>query len=382
MKKIFFVALAATLLAAGCQKTEIINRLGDAMTFSTEMGKLTKADGEALASNGGDANLKAQDFRVWAYYVADDPNTGALAGSEYDGMVNSPVTYTKATDSWDTNKQYYWPGKDKELKFFAVSADAETYGTGDESKIAPSEDRTSLAITDFTVNNDEPNTDLMVADFVTQSQNTKENDKSVSLNFRHALTKVEFLFKTGGSAEKPQETKVWVQNITVTGINTKADLNVNAAHEFTWSNRTTPLPFSDKYVMGDTDEDLPTDLVKMENQEDDATAMQLTHEAKTFATWLVIPQDVKKAAADGVAAVDLQVQVLYVMGNRQFKASFPLGKDGDLDEWKENQYVKYSVTLTPNLISFVPSVSPWTPTGEDAAAGTENDAHKDMTDGN
>lgn len=382
MKKIFFVALAATLLAAGCQKTEIINRLGDAMTFSTEMGKLTKADGTPLASNGGEANLKAQDFRVWAYYVAEDANTGARAGAAYDGMVNSPVTYTKASDSWDTDKQYYWPGKDKELKFFAVSADAATYGTGEESKIAPSDDRTKLDITGFTVSNTEPNTDLMVADFVTQSQNTKPDDKSVSLNFRHALTKVEFWFKTGGTAEKPQETKVWVQNITVTGINTVADLNVDDSHNFTWSNRTTPLPFSDKYVTGDTDEALPTDLVKIEGQVDDNSAMQLTHTAKTFATWLVIPQDVKKAAAEGVTAVDLQVEVLYVMGNRQFKASFPLGKEGDLDEWKENQYVKYNVTLTPNLISFVPSVSPWTPTGEDAALGTEDDAHKDMNDGN
>lgn len=382
MKKIFFVALAATLLAAGCQKTEIINRVGDAMTFSTEMGKLTKADGTPLASNGGEANLKAQDFRVWAYYVADDANTGALAGADYDGMVNSPVTYTKTSDSWDTDKQYYWPGKDKELKFFAVSADAATYGTGENSKIAPSEDRTTLDITGFTVSNTAPDTDLMVADFVTQSQNTKENDKSVSLNFRHALTKVEFLFKTGGTAEKPQETKVWVQNITVTGINTVADLNVDDSHNFTWSNRTTPLPFSDKYVMGETDEALPTDLVKIEGQADDNIAMQLTHTAQTFATWLVIPQDVKKAAAEGATAVDLQVEVLYVMGNRQFKASFPLGKDGDLDEWKENQYVKYNVTLTPNLISFVPSVSPWTPTGEDAAEGTEDDAHKDVNDGN
>ena len=38
MKRIFFVALAATLLAASCQKTEIINPAGgNVMTFSTNM---------------------------------------------------------------------------------------------------------------------------------------------------------------------------------------------------------------------------------------------------------------------------------------------------------------------------------------------------------
>ena len=36
MKKFFFVALAATLLAAGCQKTEVINPVGGrSMSFTT-----------------------------------------------------------------------------------------------------------------------------------------------------------------------------------------------------------------------------------------------------------------------------------------------------------------------------------------------------------
>ena len=50
MKKIFFVALAATLLAASCQKTEVINPVGGpVMSFNTGMGKITKAVGTADA---------------------------------------------------------------------------------------------------------------------------------------------------------------------------------------------------------------------------------------------------------------------------------------------------------------------------------------------
>ena len=69
MKKILFVAFAATLLAAGCQKTEIINRVGDRIGFSTQLDKITKSVGTADAANDGEENLLAQDFRVWAYYV-------------------------------------------------------------------------------------------------------------------------------------------------------------------------------------------------------------------------------------------------------------------------------------------------------------------------
>ena len=67
MKKIFSIALAATLLAAGCQKTEVIglddSKTGPAMTFSTEMKKITKVVEDATR----DATLHTQGFYLWAY---------------------------------------------------------------------------------------------------------------------------------------------------------------------------------------------------------------------------------------------------------------------------------------------------------------------------
>ena len=126
MKKIFFVAIAATLLAAGCQKTEVLNQVvpdGEpSMSYAPSMGKLTKA-----ASEAGLATLQSQNFHLWAYYVADDPNrVGATANSVYDGMSNIPVTYS---EGWSTDPVHFWPGKGKELKFFAVSAN-EDISTG------------------------------------------------------------------------------------------------------------------------------------------------------------------------------------------------------------------------------------------------------------
>ena len=66
MKRILFATFAAFLLAAGCQKTEVIKSTNaPAITFSTEMRKITKADPKADAV--GDANLHAQGFKIWAY---------------------------------------------------------------------------------------------------------------------------------------------------------------------------------------------------------------------------------------------------------------------------------------------------------------------------
>lgn len=385
MKKILFVAFAATLLAAGCQKTEIINQVpGDAMTFSTGMSKLTKSSGDAAdADNDGMTNLKAQDFRVWASYVEADPQTGAAANAFYDGMANSPVTYElkDSKDTWNTDKQYYWPGTGKKLNFFAVS--------GVDNAAVDAATKT-LTVSNFTVQHDNaqggPNTDLMVADFVQQDQNGSA-DKSVALNFRHVLSKVEFWFATG-----TQDTKVWVQQISVDQVNTKSTLTTTVAEAngvftttSTWGDVSDPQKFYDDYESEDGDNtDLPVvaadgvdpteeNLVAHPNAELNETEnnMRLTSAAKCFTTWLVMPQDVKTVAADGV---DLKVRVVYIMGNRQFVSEFPLGgTSAEVPAWGKNQYIKYTITLTPNLISFNPSVEDWTQDGAEGDSETSKD---------
>jgi hypothetical protein len=84
MKKLFLVALSATLLVASCQKTEIINPSeGMEMTFSPKMGKLTKA------SDSGETNLQQQGFKVTAINAYEDIYTTADEfGKIYDGINN------------------------------------------------------------------------------------------------------------------------------------------------------------------------------------------------------------------------------------------------------------------------------------------------------
>ena len=78
MKKIFYVAISATLLAAGCQKTEILNQpVGEDLTFSAQMGKLTKADATVTDE------LKTQKIDVWAIAAYEDDLNKVTPGTAY-----------------------------------------------------------------------------------------------------------------------------------------------------------------------------------------------------------------------------------------------------------------------------------------------------------
>ena len=51
-----------------------------------------------------------------------------------------------------------------------------------------------------------------------------------------------------------------------------------------------------------------------------------------------------------------QIEVFYLINNRQFKAVFPLKRD-NVEAWAVNTFTKYTITLSPNLITFDAGVS-------------------------
>ena len=368
MKKILFVAFAATLLAAGCQKTEVINPVGNSIGFTTELGKITKGLGDA--EDEGVDNLQAQGILVSAFYVENDPNkAGATAGTAYDGMDEASLTYSIAegatTGEWTPDKDYYWPGKSKYLNFFAVSGLLK----GDKyelDKDAVKIENTGITIDSFTVNEKNANVDLMVADVVLQSQDVKMN---VKLNFRHALSKVEFIFKTTADTKET----IFVQHLVVDGLHKANKLVAQPAAQIatgqnevklSWDKLTTEgnVSFVDDYDVQFVDTDkvkypatITPDAAAPENLNNESMWLNPEDANKQnidpFTTWLMIPQPITGKT----------VKVTYLIDGRQFVAIFPLDIDGKLTEWAPNQYVKYTVTLAPNKIKFSPEVLPWTP---------------------
>ena len=377
MKKIFFVALSATLLAAGCQKTEVINPVGGpTMSFTTGMGKLTKSVGDADAEAAGIRNLEAQDFSVWAYA---DPNSDfstvttvdattkiyddienllvECTAASVDAVLDDPTTdVNEAADAvagtWSTGTEYYWPGENKDLRFFAVSADGDWLRPTTEGATCPvtiNYTAPSITVNDFTVTavaTDEKtaaNEDLMIADFVKQNQ----SDKVVDLKFRHTLSKVEFVFKTLAASTGETAPTVYVQSLKVDGLQNKGDLSVTAADpnatpivwEYEWTNdATSTANFTDDWKGTVTFAETVEAAAKTDN-----TAMLLT-------TWLMLPQTI----------TGKNVEITYVINNRQFTSVFPIYSTEDaLTAWAYNQHIKYTITLAPNVISFNPSVEEW-----------------------
>lgn len=379
MKKILFVAITATLLAAGCQKTEIINHVpGEAMRFTTAMSKLTKGVGESDADEKVDQqNLKAQDFKVWAYYTYADPINKVEAGAVYDGMEALDVTYAEATQ-WTTGQDYYWPGEGKSLDFFAVST-SNTWAVAevkdkDGNVTTPAVPGVSvniegegldiggreLTVNGYAVNPTNPNDDLMVAEFVRQHQGM--NGKNVSVHFKHALTKVQFRFTTNAGNDK-----IEVKSLKVAGLSTTGTLNVTEVADsyvesngrvsvkLEWTGHATPAEFADDY---EGNLELKADVTDAEGK--------VTKNDQEFATWLALPQGISDKT------VTIEYDITSTTGTRSFNHTFALTRPAETDadgkvisgkeafnEWKINQVVIYTINLSPNKITFVPTVHPW-----------------------
>lgn len=364
-KSLFAVALAVILLATNCQKTEIMNPTGTSIGFDSQIGKLTKAADEA-----GLDSLRKYGFRVWAYrnfedefYAGSDAATNTTGlNAIYDGMEALEVTYS---DGWKTTKDYYWPGAQKELKFFAVSCNEDDFsleptGTETTEPVLTDPQDSKVTVQNFTVQ-DDANNDLMVADLITQAQGDATNGNVVKPVFRHTLTKVQFNFNT--DPETMDEHPVYILNIKTSELKTMGTFvrsypyEPKTADANAWTLGADVLEFTDDYSKAitlpmakdengnDTDSEI---VVDGEGSEKDRTGLTLTDKMQTLDTWLLLPQSIATAT----------VEVTYIIKNRLFTKTFPLYAEG-LTSWDVNQFVKYNVTIAPNLISFNPSVEEW-----------------------
>lgn len=468
MKKVLFVAIIATLIAVGCEKTEIINpNLGTEILFSPELGKLTKAPGDPTT-------LQNQGFKVTAIMAYDDLNTSLTEfGGIYDQINNTQFVYNQTT-GWapkapegQNPQQYWWPGQNKDLVFLAISSAKATMIP--EVTIVQGSSN-GITMTPYTISNFEvdapgtpvegengststtlnPDNDLMIADAVHQNQG--ENNKVVDLKFRHALSKVQFLFVTNGqnvqneypalilsvdqanisTSESAEFTVVYKPDANTT-VELTEGYSISCEEDATFTGKVFTTETEGEYtftasytadnkiytsnkvvvtvgethsqnVVGQTANENITVVVKSikvanviskgnlqvspkwdgesiassytqsgenatfkwvpstdvddkDNYEIE-TDLTLTTEAVSYATWLVIPQIIKSGNETG-NETGLQVEVAYQINGKPFTRTFPL-YTADLKEWGVNQYIKYTINISPELITFNPSVEDWT----------------------
>ena len=398
MKKVLFVAIIATLIAVGCEKTEIINpNLGTEIVFSPELGKLTKAEGEK------DATLKDQGFKVSAINAYEDLYTTAVEfNTVYREMDNLQFVYN---NGWalQNGQSYFWPGTGKDLVFLAVSSKTGTveipeivqngFGiTGTAEK--DSENNNTGAYSGITVNNFTiPNftvtspsyvkvagensnvgdqtgadDDLMVAKVVIQNQDDSDGvvKGQVKLDFSHTLSKVQFVFTTKTTDTYP----VTVNKVEIKDVINTATLGVGVT--FAEGSRTSTNTYDWSPSNNAADVDYLAQKIESEsenNYEDfviDYNLSLVNGQELPYATWLVIPQSLegKMVSITYTIADNNNKDAQGKAATSVFTSVFPLYTN-TLDSWSRNQYVRYKINLSPNLITFDPVVS------EDWSTSTE-----------
>ena len=196
MKKHLVLGALAVLSLAACTKSEVVElNKGNEISLTAVTGKnLTKA------ADGYCNKAMPADFAVWA----------ATDGKKYF----EAQTYTRdgSTNTYKSTNARYWPTTD--VDFFA----AKNYGG---SATLTATDPTSLAIADYTV----PTTVADQKDFIyAVKKGAKKADGAAALNFRHALSQIEFQAKNSNSG-----IYVEVTGVAVKQVYSKGNFSVNVA---------------------------------------------------------------------------------------------------------------------------------------------------------
>ena len=415
MKKILFVAASAILLAAGCQKTEVLNQaVGDPMTFSTGMAKLTKSP-----TATGEQNLATQNFQVWSYTAYTDDLNSVIPGSVYENINGIIVNYDIAADgtgSCSTTEDYYWPGTGLKLDFFAISSkstftsasspatvDETEGGTGDDTDQGSTGENTETptnlsvsfenpgltlgqrkmtlngySVTAATMNSGAAigaDDDLMVAEFVRQDQAMGDPKKSVSLHFKHALSKVRFKFITTKD-ENTKET-VTVKSLKVEGLKNKGNLVVSETSSTPDNtNGRTPVSLAWNSVTGDVDYERVFTNFTLDTDQAWNTSFATLKEDAYHATWLVMPQTIDNVNVEISYSITNSETNKTVEDTRLFPLTRKASGEGEaavsaFNEWGINKITTYTINISPNKISFNPSVEDWDTAGE-TNIGQEN----------
>lgn len=200
MKKILFVAMAATMFVACTQNEELENAGSNKeMRFNTAVMSTTRA--------GAITNELFTQFTLYAYTGAD--NATAIIGGK---------TFQKSGNAWGvTGETFYWPGT-QNVEFFGYSIETAADAVYDATTAtAP-----TLAYTvNGTIASQE---DLLIAEKVTK--NSAADGATVSIPFKHALTKMSFKIAGDDNATS-------AFSYAITGI--KVTANTKGTYEYSSS---------------------------------------------------------------------------------------------------------------------------------------------------
>lgn len=200
MKKHLVLGALAVLSLAACTKSEVVElNKGNEISLTAVTGKnLTKA------ADGYCNSVKPNDFQVWA---------STTAGKK---VYFKNETYTLSSGTYKSATAHYWPAE--HLDFFAAKNHNGTV-TFDPSAAVP------FTFTGYTVNS----TVSAQTDFIYAVNKDQAKATPASLNFRHALSQIEFKAKNSNSS-----IRVFIDGIKVANVKSKGNFEVKGETDVTF----------------------------------------------------------------------------------------------------------------------------------------------------
>lgn len=332
------LALAASLLAVGCVKVEVVNGVQEEISFHARSVRLDDWSPLVTKSSyldGGSELPANSSFGVFAYDTGTDTweTVGATASPGF--MTNVPVKYNGQGQAITGNYSYsptrYWPSGDTpdKLSFYAYYP----YTTGGTSGITsiPDASTTGLGTFGYTVDTTPANqVDFMLTD-VFANQLYETNSGVVPFAFYHMLTQV--VIKVKASSELTGAT-VSLENLTIDGVKKDGVLTVaTPAKNSTWaiSGSLPPVAFTSSVPLSATE--------------------------TTLATLHLLPQE----DISGVVTAAVSFKITTTTPDRtieQSVASIDLSKEGTIS-WDKGYKVTYTFTVGLDNIVFSADASLW-----------------------
>lgn len=332
MKKFIFLAAAATMLFAACNKTEVVYD-----NDPQEISFLAVNRAATKAPVAGTTFLTEDNMRVSAYLAAA-PGNDANVG-EYFTNILFAGNNESPKELWVGGQ--YWPLFKSTINFLAIT---ETGGKVDNTTV--SFGSTAYAKAALANNNAFEQNDLMYA--VGQgSTDGSGNYNPVPMTFYHALAWINFAFKSNIEGV-----------ITVKSVELTAKYNGVLALTFADYDKTTaPTAPGAEWLDANNDENRAQLVPNADHnaQMDEVTLAALADYTPYGGGLMVVPGDFddrKFVITYDVKSVDANGNMV----NKTFTYTYPVAQN-----WKMAKKYTYNINITLDEIEIAPVVNDWTP---------------------
>lgn len=346
MKKLFFIAAIASVAFASCVKNDPAPSVTEQheITFAAPVvGTATKVTPGELS---GAVYPTADHFNVYAVWH-DGDFAGWGSGSLY--MDDVETQYDDTYNGWRPLDRHYWP-KNGKMTFAAYSPkELDSYST------SHSYTATGLKISGFQVQADAKNhVDVLYSERSynkekTSADNTNTPYDEVDIDFKHALSSIQFTAKTKTNYGT---TEIKLKKITLYGVNSKGDFDEKVDEtvpgtykdEPTWTNPSEVVAEANAYVYynnttGQALSDAAWVMNGQANQTDLICLPQtLPATATVVVTYSINPPGASTAAVD--VTLEKKINTLTT-------------------EWEPGKRYTYHLTISLDEIYFAPEVTDW-----------------------